>query len=188
MHNDAERKRFTVDDFYKMAEVGILVDNIRSELIDGEIIEMSPMGVAHCAAVNRASQYFILLFKEKVQVSVQLPVRLSEFNEPEPDLAFLKPRQDFYKTRHPGAADVFMILEISDSSHNYDRNVKLPMYASSRIPEVWIEAVAENVVHVFRDPVGRTYRTALTLHPGETISLLALPEVVVSVSDLLGTS
>jgi Uma2 family endonuclease len=119
---------------------------------------------------------------------VQLPVRLNQFNEPEPDLAFLKPRRDFYKSRHPGPADVFLIFEISDSSRRFDRKVKLPMYAASRIPEVWIEDVDEGVIHVLRDPARKSYQTASILRPGSMVSLLAFPDVSVSVSELLGVS
>lgn len=188
MQADAAKKRFTVDEFYKMAQIGILTDSAPSELIDGEIIEVSPIGPAHRAAVNRASDCLIPLFKGKAHISVQLPVRLNEFNEPEPDLAFLKPRRDFYKSRHPGPADVFLIFEISDSSLRYDHEVKLPMYAASRIPEVWIEDVNMGVLHVFRDPARKSYQTARILRPGSTISLPAFPDVPVSVSELLGVS
>src|SRR5262245_29069121 len=188
MQADSMRKRFTVDEFYTMAEVGILVDHVRSELIDGEIVEMSPMDLPQRAAVNRATHYLIPLFGDRVHVSVRMPVRLNEFNEPEPDLAFLKPRRDFYKSRHPLPSDALMILEISDSSRSNDHEVKLSMYASSRIPEVWIEDVVGSVLHVFREPARKVYQKVLTLQARITVSLLAFPDVSVSVSELLGVS
>jgi len=186
MQTEATKKLFSVDEYYRMAEVGILSEEIRTELIKGEILEMSAMGTRHRAAVNRASHFLIPLFGEKAQVSVQLPVRLDEFSEPQPDICFLRPRRDFYESRHPGPSDVFMILEISDTSLHYDRDVKLEAYAGARIREVWIEDLVSQTLMIFRDPSQQTYKTSLTLRAGEVVSLLAFPEIAVQVSKLLG--
>ena len=186
MQTEATKKLFTVYEYYQMAEAGILSENVRTELINGEIIEMSAMGVRHRAAVNRASDLLVPLFKGQAQISVQLPVRLNDFSEPQPDICFLKPRRDFYETRHPGPRDVFMIMEISDTPLGYDRDVKLDVYAAARIPEVWIEDLGHRTLMVFRDPSRKTYRTSLTFDRGNSVSLAAFPGISIAVSDLLG--
>jgi Uma2 family endonuclease len=186
MQTEATKKLFTVDEYYRMAEAGILTEENRTELISGEILEMSAMGARHRAAVNRASHFLIPLFGEKAQVSIQLPVRLDEFNEPQPDICFLSPRRDFYESTHPGPSDVFMILEISDTSLHYDRDVKLEVYAGARIREVWIEDLVSQSLMIFRDPSTKMYKTSLTFCRGDVVSLLAFPEIAVQVSELLG--
>jgi Uma2 family endonuclease len=125
MQIEAGRKRFTVDEYYRRASIGIFKDGERPELIDGEVIEMSPMGVRHSSIVKRVSTLLMLLFQGKAIVSVQLPVRLNAYNEPQPGIALLKPRRDFYESWHPGAQDVFTLLEVSDTSLQYDRDVKV---------------------------------------------------------------
>jgi Uma2 family endonuclease len=186
MQSEATKKRFTADEYYKMAEVGILACDARTELLDGEIIEVSPMGVRHRAAVNRCSELLVPLFVGKAQISVQCPVRLTEFSEPEPDFAFLKPRRDFYESRHPGPADVLLILEISETSLHYDRDVKLAIYAAARIKEVWIGDLNNRTLLVFRDSSHKTYTTAFTLQARERVSPLSFPDIQISVSELLG--
>jgi Uma2 family endonuclease len=186
MQMEATKKLFTVYEYYQMAETGILSEPARTELINGEVIEVSAMGVRHRAAVNRGSDLLVPLFKDKAQISVQLPVRLNDFNEPQPDLCFLRPRRDFYETRHPGPSDVFMIMEISDISLGYDRDVKLNVYAAARVAEVWILDLASQILLVFRDPSRKTYRTSLSFSRNDSVSLSAFPEISISVSDLLG--
>lgn len=186
MQREAARKRFTADEYYRMAEIGILVDSMPTELLDGEVVEMSPMGAGHRAAVSRCISLFVPLFKGKAEVSAQLPVRLDDFSEPEPDLALIVPRKDFYKKRHPGPLDVWGILETSDSSLHYDRDVKLPIYAAARIKEFWILDLKDEVLHVFRDPQRGAYATALTFRRGDAVSFLAFPDIEIPVSDLLG--
>src|SRR5438093_3105435 len=121
METETTKKLFTVDDYYKMVDAGILREGDRTELIDGEIIEMSPMGPDHAAVVSRVNDLLVPLFKGKALLRPQLPLRLNKFNEPQPDVVLLKPRQDCYSSRHPGSADVFLVMEISDSSLKYDR-------------------------------------------------------------------
>jgi Uma2 family endonuclease len=186
MQTEATKKLFTVYEYYQMAETGILSEHVRTELINGEVIEMSAMGLRHRAAVNRASDLLVPLFKGKAQISVQLPVRLNDFNEPQPDICFLKPRRDFYESKHPGPTDVFMMMEISDTSLGYDRDVKLGVYAATRIPEVWIEDLVNQVLLVFREPSRKAYRISLSFSRNDSVSLAAFPEISISVSDLLG--
>ena len=185
MQMDATRKLFTVDDYYKMLDAGILCEDDRVELIEGEIIEMSPMGSRHAAVVSSVTEALVSLFKGKALLRPQLPLRLNEFNEPEPDIAVVKPRPDRYSSRHPGPTDALLVIEISVSSLRYDRDVKLPIYAASQVPEVWIAHLRAATVLVYRDPAGTHYATHLKYGRGESLSCLAFPEIQVAIDDLL---
>jgi len=186
MREEATKKLFTVHEYYKMAEVGILQDGIRTELINGEIIEMSPMGARHASAVSRLTELLVPALKGKAQLRPQLPLRLNDYNEPEPDLCFVKPRRDHYGMKHPGSGDTLLAIEVSVSSLRYDRDVKSGVYATSRVPEFWIVHLEGDVLLVFREPSKGAYKTALTLHRGESVGALAFPEIPIAVSDLLG--
>src|SRR5215468_7458389 len=130
MQVETTKKLFTVDEYYRMAEAGILKPEDRVELIDGEVIEMSPIGQRHFGAMNRANRVFTSTFGNRVQLSVQGPLRLSDYTEPEPDVVLLKPRADDYSLKFPTPDDVFLVLEIADTSLSYDRKVKVPRYAA----------------------------------------------------------
>ncbi|PYS53951.1 MAG: Uma2 family endonuclease [Acidobacteria bacterium] len=186
MRTETTKKLFTVDEYYKMVDVGILQEGDRTELIEGEIIQMSPMGSLHAAVVTGVNDVLVPLFKGKALLRPQLPLRLNEFNEPQPDVVLLKPRQDCYSSRHPGSADVFLVMEISDSSLKYDRDVKLRIYAAARLPEVWIADLAGNVLLVYRDPSGKGYGTSLTFRRGDSLSCSRFPEIQLAVDELLG--
>ena len=186
MRIEATKKLFTVDEYCRMAEAGILAENDRVELIEGEIIQMSPIGRKHAARVDRATDLFTAAFRGKAIVRVQNPVRLNLYNEPVPDIALLKYRSDYYESQHPSPEDVLLIFEISDTTLRYDRNVKLPIYANCGIPEAWIQDVKGNALLVYRDPAGKRYKTQITLHQGETIALAAFPDITLRVDELLG--
>jgi len=186
MQIEAAKKLFTVDDYYKMADVGILTPEDRVELIDGEIIEMSPIGNRHLGCVNAATEAFAAAFRGRAIVSVQNPLRLTNYTEPEPDVVLLKPRQDAYRYKRPLAEDALLVLEVADTTLDYDSKVKAPRYAAAGVPEVWIEDLEGNVLLVFRDPAGNGYKTSLTLKPDQSISVRGFPDVVFKVSDLLG--
>ena len=186
MDIQATKKLFTVDEYYRMVEAGILTGQDRTELIDGEIIEMSAMGSRHAAVVTRVNDMFVSLFKGKALLRPQLPLRLNEFNEPEPDIAVLKPSQDCYASRHPGPADVFLVLEISDSSLKYDRDIKLPIYAAAGVPEVWIADLPNDALLVYRDPSGKGYKNALVFRRGDSLHCLAFPDARLAMNDILG--
>jgi len=178
-------KKFTVDEYYRMAEVGIIGPEDRVELIDGQIIQMSPPGIRHVAASHRATTLFTEALGRRVIVSVQNPLRLDRFNEPQPDIIILKPQPDFYASRNSGPEDASLVIEISDTSLSYDRKVKIPHYAAKSIPEVWIEDLKHDVLLVYRDPAGGVYGTNLTLRRGETVSPSAFSDIVFKVEDLL---
>ena len=186
MRTEATKKLFTVDDYYKMVDAGILQNGERTELIDGEIIELSAMGARHAAVVTQFTDVLVPLFKGKALLRPQLPLRLNQFNEPQPDIVLLKPRQDRYASRHPGPADVFLVVEISDSSLKYDRDVKLHIYAAARLPEVWIADLAGDALLVYRDPSRQSYTTSLSFRRGDSLSCLRFPEIQLTVDDVLG--
>lgn len=146
------RHRLTVADYERMAEAGILRRDDRVELIDGEIIDMSPIGVLHAALVNVLARYLNRHLGTTILVSCQNPLRLDDENEPEPDLAILRPRSDSYSTAHPGAGDTLAVIEVADTSLAYDLDVKVPLYARHGVPEVWVIEAASRRTHVFRTP------------------------------------
>jgi Uma2 family endonuclease len=186
MQTDVAKKLFTVDEYYRMAEVGILAPDDRVELIEGEIIQMSPIGVKHASDVDRATAVFYSKLGKRVIARVQGPVRLDDYSEPQPDISLLKPREDFYRSRQPAPEDVLLEVEVSDTTIRYDSGRKLGVYAKAGIQEYWIEDLNRDVLLVFRDPEGRRYKTQLTLARGESISPLAFPDVVFAVEELLG--
>lgn len=186
MRIEVAKKLFTVDDYYRMAEAGILGPEDRVELIDGEIIEMSPIGSRHARCVSYATELFIVAFRGQTIVRVQDPLRLSNYTEPEPDIVLLKPRKDRYISKHPEGTDTLLVVEVADTTLRYDRNVKLPRYAAAGVPEVWIENLKDDLLLVYREPAGKTYKASLSLRRDEAVSVLAFPGVTFKVEDLLG--
>jgi Uma2 family endonuclease len=186
MEAETRKKLFTVDEYYRMAEAGILTPNDRVELIDGEVITMSPIGNRHAGCVAAATHAFSQAFAGRTVVSVQNPLRLSDYTEPEPDIVLLKPRADFYRTKRMWAEDALLVLEVSDTTFAYDRDVKLPRYAAAAIPEVWIEHLEDDALWVYRDPAGTSYRFSLALKGTDSVSVQALADVTFNVADLIG--
>jgi Uma2 family endonuclease len=186
MPTEATKKLFTVDEYYKLAEIGVLSECVRTELLEGEILEMSPMGTSHAASIARATESFVVSLSGKADVRVQLPLRLSAHSEPEPDVCLVKPRLDRYGTHHPGPDDVLLVLEISDSSLRYDRDVKLPIYAAAGVAEAWIEDLPNRTLHVYREPQGGGYKTVLQFRSDESVSPLAFPATAFTVASLIG--
>jgi Uma2 family endonuclease len=178
------RRRFDVGAYYRMADTGILSPKDRVELIDGEIVEMAPIGSAHGGTTTHLSTLVARTVADgMVQVSVQGPLRLDPFNEPQPDLMLLRPRADDYVTSHPTAADVLLLVEVADSSLAYDRGPKLNLYARHAVPEVWIVDLPGRGVEVCRSPGPDGYgerrrlaegMIAPTLVPGLEIDVAAL--------------
>jgi len=176
--------QFTVDDYYRMAEAGILTRDDRVELIEGEIVRMPPIGEPHQSRTDRQAKAFISRLGDRAIVRVQGPIRLDEFSEPQPDLALLRPRPDFYESAHPRPEDVLLVVEISVTTLAYDRGTKLPLYARHGIPEVWVVDVQARRIEAYREPEGDHYRVMLTLGLGDTISPAAFPDLQFAVSDL----
>ena len=182
-----QKKMFNVAEYEQMGLSGILAEDDRVELIEGEIIEMSPIGERHAACVKRLIDLFLQLQSQKaVVMSVQDPIHLDEYSEPQPDFALVKPRVDFYEKQKPGPNDVFLIVEVADSSLDYDRALKIPLYARHGIPEVWLLNLLNNSIDVHRNPSSTGYSVTETYLSGQSLSSTAFPEFMVEVKDLLG--
>ncbi len=180
------RHSFTVADYYRMAEAGIFHEDSRVELIDGEIIDMVPIGPRHSRGVNRLAERLILRLQGTAYVSIQNPVRLDEHNEPEPDLVVARRRADDYAGGHPSREDILLVVEVADSSANYDRQTKAPMYAAAGIPDYWIVDLGHDHVLVLRDPTPTGYATTRVYRRGEQLRPLAFPDLAVRIDDILG--
>lgn len=182
---EVKRRRFTADEYLRMGETGIIGPEERVELIEGDVIQMSPIGPRHRGCVNRGTELFVLALSGRTIVSPQSSIRLNKHSEPEPDIVLFKPRADYYVRSHVTAENCFLVVEVAESSLRYDTKVKLPLYAKSGVPEVWIEDLRNERLLVYRDPSDTAYATCLTLKDGDSISPLAFPDMNFSVRDLL---
>lgn len=147
-----QRRVFTVDEYHRMVEAGILSEDDGVELIEGEIITMSPIGSQHAACVKKLHALLHRQVQQRAILGAQDPVRLDEYSEPEPDIALLKRRDDYYARSHPTPEDVFLIIEVAETFAEYDRRIKLPLYARAGIPEVWLVNLPERIVEVYSEP------------------------------------
>ncbi len=180
------KKRFTVEEYHRMAEVGILHEDDRVELIEGEILEINPIGSRHAACVNRLNALIVRRVAERAIVSVQNPVLLPDGTEPEPDVMVLQPREDFYEQAHPTPRDVLLLIEVSDTTLQFDREVKLPLYASAGILEVWIVDLVNQNVYAYSRSIAGSYGNTHSVGSGDSIAPRTLPDLVVSVEGVLG--
>lgn len=180
------RHRYTVEDYHRMAETGILAPDARVELIEGEIIDMPPIGAPHASVVTTLQSRLILAIRSTAVVRVQNPVRLDAHNEPEPDIVVARSRSDHYWGAHPGPADIVLLVEVSDSSLRYDLDVKLGLYAGFGIPEVWIASLADSTLTRFIAPSVDRYATAEVLSLSKPIGVPGLAGVSVDLSGLFG--
>lgn len=180
------RRLFTVDEYYRMGQAGILGEDDRIELLEGQIVEMGPLRSRHQATVDRLNWLFSSRVTDWALVSVHGPVRLSDDSEPQPDVMLLRRRDDFYEAAHPEPDDVLLLVEVSDTSTEYDREVKLPLYARYGIAEVWLVGLEAKTVEVFRTPTAEGYQEVTQLEPGQRLSSIALPELDLAVDDILG--
>jgi Uma2 family endonuclease len=186
MGDELKRRLFDVDEYHRMAEVGILKREDRVELIDGEIIEMTPIGAPHICCVMFLTDIFVRRLQGRAMVSPQSSVRLHRRTEPEPDIALLRPPLARYRKAIPAADDVFLVVEVADTSQYRDRVVKLPRYAAAAIPEVWIVDVDASVVEVHRRPLATGYGDVRTARRGDRVAPEAFPDVILSVDEILG--
>jgi Uma2 family endonuclease len=170
--------RFTVKDYHRMAEAEIFDPKDRVELIDGEVVKMSPVGTRHAGCVRRLTHLMMPLGKRAI-VSVQHPVQVGELSEPEPDLAVLRWREDFYDDHHPMPPDVLLVVEVADTSLRYDLRRKAPLYIAGGVPEVWVVDLVADVVHVIRGADSQQLRA------GESLAPLAFPDLVLEVAAIL---
>ena len=169
-----------------MAETGILSPDDRVELLDGQIVDMFPVGPFHSGVGTRLQTIFTLAGGERWIVRTRLPVHLSNGSEPQPDLALVKPREDFYTGRHPQAEDVLLLVEVADSSVRFDREEKLPVYAREGVPEYWIVNLVEKVVEVYRQPSSSgAYTTKSRVRGEDEVAPAAFPAAKIKVAELL---
>ena len=180
----ATRRRFTVDEYCAMADAGILAEDERVELLDGEIFVMPPIGPPHEDGTTRLSRDLILRLGDRAWVRVQNSVRLNDYGLPEPDIAVVRFRDDYHRNR-PTPADVLLVIEVADSSLRRDRELKLPHYAAAGIPEVWIANVPARQVEAFHDPVDGVYQSSRIVRADGQISPRAFPDVVLTVGEFL---
>ena len=180
-----KRRRFTVAEYYAMAEAGILTEQDRVELLDGEIVLMAPIGNRHQSSVDGQGEMFTLRLQGRANVRVQGPVRLDDDNEPEPDVMLLRRRDDYYATGHPGPNDVLLLIEVADSTLEFDRNEKLPLYARAGIPEVWIANLQDRRVESYTDPAEDGYATVRYFEVGSSVAPLSFPDIALEVARIV---
>ena len=182
------RRLFTVHEYYQMAQAGILHEDDRVELIEGEIVQMTAIGSRHAACVDRLNQLFSARVAERAIVRVQNPVRLSEYTEPQPDLALLRPRPDFYAAAHPGPPDVMLIVEVADTSAGIDRAAKMPLYARAGLPEAWLVDLQTDRIEAYRQPTPQGYQDIHRFERGDHLGVAAFPDLSFAVTDILGSA
>ena len=178
--------RFTVADYHRLVECGILSEDDRVELLVGQVIPMSPIGSPHAACVNRLNRMLIRALGDRATIAVQNPIVLDDWSEPQPDVTALKPRTDGYAAAHPRPADVLLLLEVADSSLVRDQEVKLPLYAAAGVPEVWLVNLPADQIQIHRAPATAAYGFIAIARRGETVTPLRFPDMAFSVDDILG--
>ena len=178
------RYRLTVAEYHRLGENGIFDEDFRVELIEGDLIAMPPIGEQHASKTRQLNRLFSLQVGDTAIVDVQNPVALDVHSEPQPDMVLLKPRPDFYASAHPGPEDVLLLIEVSDSTLRYDRDIKVPLYAKAGIPEVWLLDVTGQRLEIYRRPSLEGYREIHYPAPTESIAPVLLPELILSVASL----
>jgi Uma2 family endonuclease len=179
------RHRLSVEDYDRMAQSGVLSAEDKIELIDGDIIDMPPMGSRHWSAVMRLLAKVQQAVADRAVVACQGPLRLSRYDEPEPDIALVKYRADYYRDAHPAAADTLLVIEVAETSALYDREITVPLYARHGVPEVWIVDPEAGLLRFYRQPSGERYTDiTATETPGPT-PVVALPGIAIDLTDVL---
>ena len=177
------RHKLDTDVYHRMVEAGVFDQQDRIELIEGELIDMAPIGQGHAAVVGGLAHALFMACGNRAIVWPQNPVQIDRSSAPQPDLAVLRPRPDFYATGdRPGPADILLLVEVADTSLQFDRTVKLPIYAQNGVAEYWIVDLKRRVIGVYRGPRGRDYAVMTTHHAGETLALAAAPEIMVTLN------
>jgi hypothetical protein len=178
------RMRFTRQAYHQMLDVGVLNPNDRLELLDGEIMMMSPIGPNQSGLIRRLTDFFVKHLPDSIECSIQLPLAVSDHSEPEPDVALVRRRDDDYRTEHPGPEDVVLIIEVAQSSRNIDLGIKLRLYAEAGIKEYWVVDVDHKSVIVHRQLQGAEYRDVQSFGPGSTIAPIDVPSCPLDVGNL----
>ena len=179
------RRRFTVEDYHRMAEAGILHEDDRVELIRGEIVEMAPIGIRHASCVARLTEFFVTRLQGRAILWPQNPLVILPDSEPQPDIVLLRYREDFYRPALPQPPDVVLVVEVADTTVRYDRRVKAPLYAEPGVREYWIVNLEESAIEVYRDPRPTGYAQRDRVGPGGRLAPQAFPDVVLDVAEVL---
>ena len=177
--------RFTVEEYHRMAQSGLLTPDARVELLDGQIIDMMPIGPFHAGATNRLAKIFIKRAEDRWHVTIQAPLHLDKNSEPVPDLMLVKPAPDDYISRHPRPENVFLLIEVADSTLAYDQGAKLSAYGRVGVQEFWIINLPERTIEVYREPHYVGYASKEVLREGQQAHPQAFPDVVIDVTALL---
>jgi Uma2 family endonuclease len=177
--------RFSVREYYRMGELGFLPPDARVELLNGQIIDMSPIGPTHGGVVTRLIRLLGPLSHGRWQLTVQNPIHLDDYSEPQPDLTLLKPRADDYVRSHAVPEDIFLLIEVSDSTLETDREVKIPAYGRASIAEVWIVNLVNSTLEIYREPNFTGYGAAKVLQAGDKASPGSFPDAIIDVGELL---
>jgi Uma2 family endonuclease len=180
------RHRFTVAEYERMGQIGIFSEDERVELVCGEVIEMPPIGERHAGSVDFLADIIRARLRRSVIIRVQSPIRLDEYSQPQPDIAILKRRDDFYRHAHPKPEDVLLVIEVSDATLKYDQKVKVPLYARAGIPEVWVVNLRGGRIKAYADPAEGAYRTVTSYARGEELRSRSLAALCLPVAEVLG--
>jgi len=175
--------KFSVADYHALGEQGILPHDARTELINGEILDMSPIGARHSDLVDHLNELLVTSEQGDFKVRIQNPVTLGDASEPQPDVALV--RRKSYQDAHPGPDDLFLIIEVAETTAAYDRHVKSPLYATHGIPEYWLIDLTAGRLEIYREPTGSGYRSTIRPEPTETISPIGLPGLTIAVANLI---
>lgn len=179
-----QKHPISAEEYLRMGEAGVFAPEVRLELIEGEIIEMAPIGSPHAGCVNKLTEWFVQRASGRGIVSVQHPLIVSSLSVPQLDLAILKPRADYYSGSHPTASDVLLVVEVAETTLAFDLKTKVPLYARCGIVEAWVVDVNERVVRVFGEPAAGGYRSSFSAQVGHSVACTALPEVAIDVAEL----
>jgi Uma2 family endonuclease len=177
--------RFSVKEYYRIAESGVLHPDARVELLDGRIIDMSPIGPFHGEVTTYLTEVFAAASKGRWRTRAQNSLRLDEHSEPQPDLVLAKPIAETYRKRHPRPDEVFLLIEVSDTTLEFDQDQKLPAYGRAGVAEVWIVNLVDLVLEIYREPNFTGYGTKTVLRAGDQAKPLAFPDAVLDVGELL---
>jgi Uma2 family endonuclease len=179
--------KFNVEQYQQMGKAEIFHPEARVELIDGEIVIMSPIGLKHSVTINRLTRFLVQNIGNQGIVSVKNSFRIPEYSEPEPDILILKPRDDFYAEKFPLPEDILLIIEVADSSLRYDRTTKLALYAEQNIPEYWIANLERDIVEIYRQPLNKSYlKQTLIDNSHLSFAPLSFPKVTMNLKDFYG--
>jgi Uma2 family endonuclease len=179
-------RRFTVKEYHQMNQAGILSEDDRVELINGEILEMSPIGTRHATCVRRLINLLVQILGQAAIIDAQNPIILNNFSEPQPDITLLKSRADFYASGHPQPEDILLLIEVADSTIEYDREIKIPLYANHEIAEVWLVDIDQQIITVYCQPSAEGYRKIDKFERGQTLFISYFPDIKIKIEQILG--